>query len=117
MTDGTGISAATHIAYTENNECNTNNQSSVPLPPCAYVDGIMDDYYGIDTPKKEELMAANNSIKEMEKKLNLDSLHFLSIKGLYKSMGFEAVGRRKRYYPAAAGREDAIIMSRTLPLP
>tara|TARA_B100002051_G_C16745729_1_gene647485 strand:+ start:2657 stop:3922 length:1266 start_codon:yes stop_codon:yes gene_type:complete len=49
MTDGTGISAATHIAYTENNECNTNNQSSVPLPPCAYVDAIMDDYYGIDT--------------------------------------------------------------------
>ena len=45
------------------------------------------DYYGIDTPKKEELMAANNSIKEMEKKLKLDSLHFLSIKGLYKSMG------------------------------
>ena len=25
------------------------------------------DYYGIDTPKKEELLAANNSIKEMEK--------------------------------------------------
>ena len=36
---------------------------------------------------------------------------------LYKSMGFEAVGRRKGYYPAAQGREDAIIMSRTLPLP
>ena len=45
------------------------------------------DYYGIDTPKKEELLAANNSIKEMEKKLKLDSLHFLSIEGLYKSMG------------------------------
>ena len=45
------------------------------------------DYYGIDTPKKEELLAANNSIKEMEKKLKLDSLHFLSIEGLYRSMG------------------------------
>ena len=45
------------------------------------------DYYGIDTPKKEELMAANNTIKEMKKKLKLDSLHFLSIEGLYKSMG------------------------------
>ncbi len=45
------------------------------------------DYYGIDTPKKEELLAANNSIKEMEKKLKLDSLYFLSIGGLYKSMG------------------------------
>ena len=45
------------------------------------------DFYGIDTPKKEELLAANYSIKEMEKKLKLDSLHFLSIDGLYKSMG------------------------------
>ena len=45
------------------------------------------DYYGIDTPKKEELIAANNTIKEMKKKLKLDSLHFLSIEGLYKSMG------------------------------
>ena len=27
------------------------------------------DYYGIDTPKKDELMAANLTIKEMEKKL------------------------------------------------
>ena len=36
---------------------------------------------------------------------------------LYKSIGFDAVGSRKGYYPAAQGREDAIIMSRTLPLP
>ena len=36
---------------------------------------------------------------------------------LYKSIGFDAVGSRKGYYPAAHGREDAIIMSRTLPLP
>ena len=49
MTDGFGISASAHIAYTENDECNTNNQSSIPLPPCQYVDDIMDDYYGIDT--------------------------------------------------------------------
>ena len=47
------------------------------------------DYYGIDTPKKDELMAANLTIKEMAKKLKLDSLHFLSLKGLYKSMGLD----------------------------
>ena len=47
MTDGFGLSAATQIAYTENDQCNTNDQSSVPLPPCAYVDNIMYDYYGI----------------------------------------------------------------------
>ena len=49
MTDGFGISASAHIAYTENPECNTNNQSSIPLPSCAYVDDIMEDYYGINT--------------------------------------------------------------------
>ena len=49
MTDGFGISAAAHIAYTENDQCNTNNQSSIPLPPCAYVDNIMNEYYGIST--------------------------------------------------------------------
>ena len=47
MTDGFGLSAATQIAYTENNECNTNDQSSIPLAPCQYVDDIMEDYYGI----------------------------------------------------------------------
>jgi len=49
MTDGNGIAAATQIAYTENSQCGTNDQSSVPLSPCAYVDNIMYDYYGIDT--------------------------------------------------------------------
>ena len=47
MTDGFGLSAATQIAYTENDECNTNDQSSIPLSPCQYVDNIMEDYYGV----------------------------------------------------------------------
>lgn len=33
---------------------------------------------------------------------------------LYSRTGFEAIGRRKGYYPAADGREDAIVMRRTL---
>jgi len=49
MTDGFGISASTQIAYTENNECNTNDQISIPLAPCSYIDNIMEDYYGINT--------------------------------------------------------------------
>ena len=48
MTDGFGMSASTQIAYTENNECNTDDQSSVPLVPCNYIDNIMEDYYGVD---------------------------------------------------------------------
>ena len=49
MTDGNGISASTQIAYTENDECGTNDQWSVPLAPCEYIDDIMLDYYGVDT--------------------------------------------------------------------
>lgn len=29
---------------------------------------------------------------------------------LYQRLGFEAVGRRRAYYPAATGREDAVVM-------
>lgn len=40
--------------------------------------------------------------------------------GLYKSLGFTEVGERRNYYPptnAGADREDALILSRSLPLP
>tara|TARA_B100000963_G_C22629557_1_gene674176 strand:- start:2486 stop:3919 length:1434 start_codon:yes stop_codon:yes gene_type:complete len=47
------------------------------------------DYYGIDTPSEEELIAANMSIEKIRQKLGLDSLHFLSIKGLYNAMGYK----------------------------
>ena len=36
---------------------------------------------------------------------------------LYRSMGFAVIGERKNYYPGKEGREDALIMSRALPLP
>ena len=48
MTDGLGMAAATHIAYTENSQCNTNDQTSIPLANCNYVDTQMNDYYGIN---------------------------------------------------------------------
>jgi ribosomal-protein-alanine N-acetyltransferase len=34
--------------------------------------------------------------------------------GLYQRLGFEAIGRRRGYYPADAGREDAVVMALTL---
>lgn len=34
---------------------------------------------------------------------------------LYEAMRFIQVGRRKNYYPAAAGREDALILARYVP--
>jgi len=30
---------------------------------------------------------------------------------LYRSVGFEQIGRRKRYYPTPAGREDALVFA------
>jgi ribosomal-protein-alanine N-acetyltransferase len=35
---------------------------------------------------------------------------------LYQSMGFIQIGERKNYYPDGTGREDALILSASLPL-
>lgn len=43
-------------------------------------------YYGIDTSNKGELIAANNSIEEMRQQIGADSLAFLSVDGLEKSI-------------------------------
>lgn len=45
------------------------------------------DYYGIDTPHREKLLAATHNLEEMQKYIGSDSLAFLSINGLYKAMG------------------------------
>lgn len=34
--------------------------------------------------------------------------------GLYQRLGFEAIGRRRGYYPAGSAREDAVVMALTL---
>ncbi len=54
------------------------------------------DYYGVDTPTKKELLASKLSVEEMRKFINVKTLKFLSIEGLYKSMGFE---KRNSSYP------------------
>lgn len=38
----------------------------------------------------------------------------LRAQALYRRRGYREVGRRRGYYPAAAGREDAILMTLTL---
>ena len=43
--------------------------------------------YGIDTPSYEELISANMSIEDIRKLIDADSLSFLSIEGLKKSLG------------------------------
>ncbi|EPR42830.1 amidophosphoribosyltransferase [Desulfovibrio sp. X2] len=43
-------------------------------------------FYGIDFSSKGELIAANNTVEEIERFIGLDSLHYLSIEGLLKSV-------------------------------
>ena len=45
------------------------------------------DFYGIDTPTQKQLIAARKNIKQIEKELGVDSLHYLSYKGLIKAVG------------------------------
>ena len=44
-------------------------------------------YYGVDTPEREELLAAQNSVDQMRTFMGADTLAFVSIEGLYRAMG------------------------------
>jgi amidophosphoribosyltransferase len=43
-------------------------------------------FYGIDTPKKDHLLAANYDVPGMAKRIGVDSLAFISVDGLYKAI-------------------------------
>jgi amidophosphoribosyltransferase len=47
------------------------------------------DYYGIDTPEREKLLAANHDVEGMRRFIGADTLAFLSVDGVYRAMGFE----------------------------
>jgi amidophosphoribosyltransferase len=47
------------------------------------------DYYGIDTPNKDNLLAATHDVDAMREFIGCDSLDFLSIDGLYRAMGHQ----------------------------
>ncbi len=54
------------------------------------------DFYGVDTPTKKELLAANKTNDEICKYIGAKSLTFLSIDGLYRAIGFD---KRNNSYP------------------
>ncbi len=54
------------------------------------------DFYGVDTPTKKELLAANKTNDEICEYIGAKSLRFLSIDGLYRAIGFE---KRNETYP------------------
>jgi amidophosphoribosyltransferase len=45
------------------------------------------DFYGIDMPDREQLIAGHKSVAEMAEILGVDSLGFLSVDGLYWALG------------------------------
>ncbi|MGQ0566236.1 MAG: amidophosphoribosyltransferase [Gemmobacter sp.] len=49
-------------------------------------------FYGVDTPERSKLLAANMSESEMQDWIGVDSLRFISLDGLYRAAG-EAGGR------------------------
>jgi amidophosphoribosyltransferase len=47
------------------------------------------DFYGIDTPDADKLLAATMDLEGMRKFIGADSLAFLSVDGVYRAMGLE----------------------------
>jgi amidophosphoribosyltransferase len=54
----------------------------ISSPPVLYP-----DFYGINTPDQNDLIAARMTVDEMNEYLGADSLHFLSIKGMVRATG------------------------------
>jgi len=49
-------------------------------------------YYGIDTPDRSQLIAAQHSVEEVGKMIGADSLGYLTIDALYEAIGSRSLG-------------------------
>jgi amidophosphoribosyltransferase len=47
------------------------------------------DFYGIDTPDRQKLLAATHDLEAMRDYIGADSLAFISVDGIYHAMGYE----------------------------
>jgi amidophosphoribosyltransferase len=54
----------------------------IASPPIRYP-----DFYGVDTPSQDDLMAANMTVKDMCQKIGADYLGFLSVSSLVDAIG------------------------------
>jgi amidophosphoribosyltransferase len=77
-------------------------------------------FYGVDTPRRSELIAATHTLEEIQKYIGADSVGYLSLEGLLTSVG----GRRSAYctscytgqYPVAFPRNEAAYLQLALKL-
>ena len=65
------------------------------------------DFYGVDMPTKEELLAYGKNIKEMCNYIEADTLEFLSIDGLYRALINE---KRNKNYPQFSDHYFTVII-------
>ncbi len=54
-------------------------------------------YYGVDTPQKTKLIAAQMSVDEVRRYIEADSLGYLSLEGMLDAIGFEPDSSCKAY--------------------
>jgi amidophosphoribosyltransferase len=77
-------------------------------------------FYGVDTPRRSELIAATHSVEEIRRHVGADSLSYLSLEGLLAAVGSE----RSSYctscytgsYPVAFPRDEAAYLQLALKL-
>ena len=65
----------------------------ISSPPTSY-----SCFYGIDTPERNKLLAAQMSVEEMAEFIGCDSLAFISLDGLYRAMGHDGRNAKAPQY-------------------
>ncbi len=55
-------------------------------------------FYGVDTPSREKLLAAQYDVEAMRAFIGADSLSFISLDGLYRAMGEEGRNPKQPQY-------------------
>lgn len=89
---------------------------SVAVQECHILNLCVDPSYqgqGIGGRLLDQLLAIANSRNADTAFLEVRTTNFQAI-SLYFSKGFNEIGTRKNYYPALSGREDAIILVKSL---
>ena len=77
-------------------------------------------FYGVDTPRRSELIAATHTLEEIRRYIGADSLGYISVDGLLDSVGTD----RPSYctscytgtYPVAFPRNEAAYLQLALKL-
>ena len=80
----------------------------IASPPIRYP-----DFYGVDTPSQDELMAANMTVEEMRTAIGADYLGFLSVSALVRAIGVPKkqlnLAAFTGHYPVSIGKQQKTV--------